>query len=400
MVRESGKRRTPGRAWSALSVVVALSSVLGTSACNPAPFVKASDSFAQATIGGIDALSPSFATASSLCRTRARMHFLATRGLGDNDTEWTAWYARHKLTKTEFTWKDHCEALQRSDEMLKKGLAAVSWYARVLKGMVDVGTYDGVSLESTVKDASALGVALAQNQTATKNLTDKVQNLASPIGWLGQQILERYAAKELRQTIREGAPKVALILGALKAYNEAVAATFTDADSLLNNVINVANSSLMIEDYGRAEERARELSEWAKGVAQDPKSTPDEQKRAANEARLAAEDAQEAFDFMTRKAPASEHRVWRRIRPDALKVLEIDGFARRSAGEISAVRDQWTACATVLSDLEKANSALLDAANGKMKDEDARRVVAGLADDVILQVATLKRALEQGRTEP
>src|SRR5262245_63734715 len=95
--RESRKRPVQRRSWGALSALLSLAAAISTGGCGASPFVTATDRFAQATLSGADVLSPSFATASSVCHMRARMHFLATRELGDNDTEWTAWYARHKL---------------------------------------------------------------------------------------------------------------------------------------------------------------------------------------------------------------------------------------------------------------------------------------------------------------
>src|SRR5262249_53287198 len=102
----------------------------------------------------------------------------------------------------------------------------------------------------------------------------------------------------------------------------------------------------------------------------------------------------------TRKPPSGEHRVWRRIRPDAAGVLALDSFALRSEAELAAVRAAWAAWKATLNDLDKANSAMLDAASGKMKDDDAKKLVLGLAADVEMQATTLKTAMERGRTEP
>jgi hypothetical protein len=74
-----------------------------------------------------------------------------------------------------------------------------------------------------------------------------------------------------------------------------------------------------------------------------------------------------------------------------MRVLAFHDTAVRYESELADLRQTWTAYGAALEALIQANKALSAAADGKMKDEDALKLVLGFANEVVTQLATVKK---------
>jgi hypothetical protein len=333
--RERTERIAPSRA---LLLAVALIAALGCVGCG-SPFVKASDTFATAAKTGVDAITPAFATASRLCRTRARLDFMFHREKGLAKDLWSKWYTDHNVgDRAGNTWKAQCDKLASSDAMLAKGLAAIGAYAEVLKTAAASGNYDGKSLETVVKDSTALSAALTGDATDSNTFTGKVAGLSGPIAFIGKFAVQAYAADQLEKAVRTGSPAVDEILTALKAYNDALKNSIDDADSQLADVLDQADKSIRDDDE----------------AAKRPK-------------------------------------------PDPMRLFALHDTALRYEKELADLRSTWEAYGKVIVALSEANKAMAEAAAGKMKHEEALKLVLGFANEVMTQLATVKQVTTAGK---
>jgi len=328
----------------AVLAVGVITTVFGAAGCVVEPFTKASGTFATAAKAGVDAIAPAFATASSLCRTRARMDFMFVREQGLSTELWSKWYETHRIENDRidpsrrYTWKDHCDILAKSDAMLARGLDAVGAYAAALKAAAESSGYDGKTLDNLVKDSAGLAQALSGNSTSTKSTTDTVAGLSGPIASIGKFAVQAYAVGKLKDAVRSGGPEVDKILDALKKYNAAVEPSIKDAEHRLANLLDQADASIRTDDE-------------------------------------------------TAKRP----------KPDAMRLFAFHDTAIRYEKNLADLRSEWTAYGSAMDALSKANKAMSDAAEGKMKDEDALKLVLGFANEVVTQLATVKKVAAGGK---
>ena len=217
--------------------------------CPRAPYLTASGEFAEATHAGTAGLSPVFDAASDLCRRRAQLDYLVHRLETSNERFWRDYYAKATFpvpqsdgTTRELTWKQHCELLQRGDDLLRKGLDALSNYADALKQIAGED-YTGKDFSSLAQDATDLGHSIAGNSASSK-ASDIMKAISDPIGKLVGVLLQGYAEGQVKDIVKRADPSVSAILDSLQRYTQATVEEARDATDKLEQSLNDSDKKL------------------------------------------------------------------------------------------------------------------------------------------------------------
>ncbi|MFT3766023.1 MAG: hypothetical protein QM820_10975 [Minicystis sp.] len=87
----------------------------------------------------------------------------------------------------------------------------------------------------------------------------------------------------------------------------------------------------------------------------------------------------------------------KRAKPDPLRIFALHETATKYEKELADARATWAAYAGAIEALSGANKALAQAAEGKMSDDDALKLVLGFVNEVVTQIATVKKVAAGGK---
>jgi hypothetical protein len=269
-----GRAHPARRAARALCLWVCLAGCSG-----PGVYVKAAQTFAEATTVGIDGLGPSTATAQRICLLRAESQFLRQRLSGErpwgSNPKRSQWFRDPAVGPDgTLSWSQSCEEIGKIEQGFKRIHAGLGAYAAALQAVGDKAQVDVDRLGSVAKVANELSGRLLVAGTRGANVSGKMTNAlagaAKPLSAVAGFFEQLIASKDLRRTVKKTDPPVQALLDQLLVFSATVKdealALQNDTEVLLNQMDaamrEVRPDPLRAGEFGdysrRAEQGARD----------------------------------------------------------------------------------------------------------------------------------------------
>jgi len=215
----------------------------------PGVYVKAAQTFAEATTVGIDGLGPSTATAQRICLLRAESQFLRQRLSGErpwgSNPKRSQWFRDPAVGPDgAVSWSQYCEEIGKIEEGFKRIHAGLGAYAAALQAVGDKAQVDVDRLGSVGKVANELSVRLLVTGTRAANVCGKMTNAlagaAKPLSAVAGFFEQMIASKDLRRTVKKTDSPMQALLDQLLVFSATVKdealALQNDTEVLLNQM--------------------------------------------------------------------------------------------------------------------------------------------------------------------
>jgi hypothetical protein len=241
-------------------------------------YLKATQTFADSTLSGIDAFKSAAQSAYGLCIARAESQFLKQRISGEKPwgsaPKRSDWFDDKTVGPViGTTWNQYCAEIEKTDDGVKKIYTALGAYANALKELEAGAGVDADKLAAAAKGAGDIAHKLIPANTpaalAGATMAKELNAAIGPLSSLANLVLGAIADKKVRDSVKATGSTVQELLRHLQNYSQAVtneALALQNDDQVLLNWMDTR-----LKEFHPDPLRGAEFAAYARKAEQDAK---------------------------------------------------------------------------------------------------------------------------------